>query len=99
MEPQLANVFSILRQGVFVSNKILEPLLDTLTVGGDYYLISADFAAYLKTQELIDISFNDKTGWARKSIMCTAGMGKFSSDRSIQEYAKEIWKIEPCRVE
>ena len=98
MDPDLEAVYNLLQQGTFVSNKILSPLLDTLTVGFDHYLISVDFHDYLRAQAQVDEAFLDKTAWARRSILCTAGMGKLSSDRSIQEYATQIWGIKPCAV-
>lgn len=98
MDATLEKIYNSLQQGEFVSSKVLGPLLDTLTVGCDHYLISADFADYLRAQEQVDLAFKDKSSWAKKSILCTAGMGKFSSDRSIQQYAEEIWRVKPCPV-
>ena len=98
MDPALEKVFMQLQQGAFTSSKVLGPLLDTLTVGCDHYLLSADFADYLRAHERVDQMFLDKKAWARRSILCTAGMGKFSSDRAIQQYAEQIWGLKPCPV-
>jgi starch phosphorylase len=49
----------------------------------------------LETQKKVDAAYANKATWAKKSIMAAAGMGKFSSDRSIQDYAKNIWKVTP----
>jgi starch phosphorylase len=98
MDHALEAVLASLEKGTFASTKILAPLLDTLTTGGDYYLISADFRSYLEAQDRVDVMYKDAKRWAKASIMCTAGMGKFSSDRSIQEYAQQIWKVEPCAM-
>lgn len=49
-------------------------------------------------QERVDKTFTDKAAWTRMSIMSTAGSGMFSSDRTIAEYAKDIWNVEPCPV-
>ncbi|KAI3639319.1 hypothetical protein MIR68_002849 [Amoeboaphelidium protococcarum] len=98
MNKDLAAVLSQLQKGAFGNAKVLQPLLDTLTVGGDHYLLSVDFASYLDAQERVDKAFQDKKKWARMSILCSGGMGKFSSDRSIQEYAEQIWKIKPCAL-
>jgi len=98
MDPDLRNVLDAIERGTFGDPKIFEPLVATLTVGGDYYLISKDFASYIEAQADADEAYKDKVGWAKKSILCTAGMSKFSSDRSINEYAEKIWKIKPCTV-
>jgi glycogen phosphorylase len=52
----------------------------------------------LDTLDKVDVCFKNKKAWAVKSIMAAASMGKFSSDRSIRDYAKNIWKIEPVRI-
>ena len=64
----------------------------------DHYLISHDFESYLEAQDRVDEAFRDKNLWARKSILSAAGMGKFSSDRTIDEYAREIWQVEKCSI-
>lgn len=79
-------------------SKVFTPLLETLTKGGDFYLVSADFAEYLDAQKMVDDAWKRKKEWARRSILCTAGMGMFSSDRTISQYAKEIWNINPCKI-
>lgn len=96
LDPQLEIVFDAIRSGRFGDFEIFSPLIDSITIGGDYYLISNDFASYLDAQERVDKEFKDQSNWARKSILSSARMGKFSSDRSIHEYAEEIWKIKPC---
>lgn len=98
MDAELQKVLAFIRDGAFGDARVFAPLLDTLTSGGDFYLISADFSAYLKAKESADQVFKDKQKWARHSIYCTAGMGKFSSDRSIQEYAEQIWNIKRCPI-
>lgn len=95
MNPQFEAVFQQLQKGVFVNAKVIQPLLDTITVGGDHYLLTVDFPLYLEAQKKVDEAFKDKQKWLKKSIMCTAGMGKFSSDRCVTEYAEQIWKIKP----
>ena len=52
----------------------------------------------IENNKLVDESYKDKTGWAKKSINASAGMGKFSSDRSIQDYAENIWKVKKVPV-
>jgi starch phosphorylase len=71
----------------------LAPLKHSLLDGGDPYLCLADFRAYSDAQDKVDAAYRDKAKWARMAIMNTARMGKFSSDRTIAEYAREIWKL------
>ena len=80
------NFFSTLEQGLF------DPLLATLT-GGDRYFLCADFDDYCAAQEKVSMLYLDQTEWTRKSIINVAKSGRFSSDRTIREYAKEIWKV------
>ena len=65
----------------------------------DQYLLFADFQSYLEAQEKAAEAFKHKEMWAKMSILNTARMGKFSSDRSIREYCDEIWKVKSVPVE
>ncbi len=77
---------------------VLKPLRDSLLEGGDPFKALADLRAYCDCQEEVDDAFRDKKRWARMAILNTARVGKFSSDRTIAEYAKEIWKLKPVKV-
>ena len=77
---------------------IFEPLRETLLTGGDHYMHLADLRSYLEAdQRLLDLYANPDA-WARKAILNIAGSGGFSSDRTIAEYAAEIWHATPCPV-
>jgi glycogen phosphorylase len=87
-----SNHFSRHEAGIF------EPLRDTLITHGDYYMHLADLAAYLEAdRRLLDLYANSQ-GWARTVILNVASSGRFSSDRTIAEYAVEIWGVKPCAV-
>jgi len=98
MNPDLQEVINDIESGHFGDPNIFQPLINTLTIGKDYYLVSIDFASYLESQALVDGAFKNKDAWAKSSILCTASMGKFSSDRAIKEYAEQIWNAEPESV-
>jgi starch phosphorylase len=88
-----SNHFSENEAGAF------EPLRDALLTHGDYYMHLADLRSYLEASERLGVLYQDPEGWARKAILNVAGSGKFSSDRTIGEYAAEIWNAKPCPVE
>ncbi|MGL6112839.1 MAG: glycogen/starch/alpha-glucan phosphorylase [Rubrivivax sp.] len=69
-------------------------VVDALLWGGDHYQLLADYDAYVETQARVDTLFRDPQAWARSAILNVAGMGMFSSDRTIREYARDIWKLE-----
>jgi starch phosphorylase len=95
--PELAGVIDDLSAGKFGPLDDVGPLLDTLKWQNDYYLVCHDFPLYLRAQEQVDAVFRIPDEWTRRSILSTAGMGKFSTDRTIDEYAREIWDIVPAR--
>jgi starch phosphorylase len=84
--------FSLMDPGLF------GPILRSLLEQGDRYLVLADLRSYLDMQDKVDQAYRDRDGWERKAILNVARAGKFSSDRTIREYASEIWKVEPCFV-
>ncbi|WED28466.1 glycogen/starch/alpha-glucan phosphorylase [Vibrio sp. DW001] len=75
----------------------LRATFDSLLDGGDPYLCLADFSSYVKAHEDMDAQYRDQEGWARKAILNTALVGKFSSDRSIRDYVNNIWKLEAVK--
>ena len=72
-------------------------LVDSLLWGGDHYLLLADYDSYVQTQQRVDALYRDPGQWASRAIANVAGMGAFSSDRTIREYARRIWHVEARR--
>ena len=87
-----SNHFSRHEPGVF------EPLRDTLLTHGDYYMHLADLRSYLEVDRKLVELYSEPEEWTRKAILNVAGSGKFSSDRTIAQYAREIWDVKPCPV-
>lgn len=77
----------------------LAAIKQSLLDHGDPYLCLADYEAYSEAQKLVDIAYRDKERWAKMAIINTAKMGKFTSDRSIQDYVDRVWKLQSCKVE
>jgi starch phosphorylase len=99
-EPETRAALDLIFSDHFSRNEpgVFEPLRETLLTRGDHYMHLADLAAYLEAdQRLLDL-YADPDGWARKVILNVASSGTFSSDRTIAEYAAEIWQAKPCPV-
>jgi starch phosphorylase len=78
--------------------ELYQALIDRLLHEGDPYMVLADYAAYVACQEQVSRAYADPRRWTRMSILNTANVGKFSSDRTIREYAEEIWDVHPVPV-
>ena len=87
-----SDYFSRNESGVF------NPLRDMLLTNGDHYMNLADLKPYLEADERLLALYSNPDEWARKAILNVAGSGKFSSDRTIAQYANEIWNVQPCPV-
>ena len=74
------------------------PLRDNLLTQGDFYMHLADLKSYLDADRRLVELYAQPDDWARKAILNIASSGKFSSDRTISEYANDIWKVKPCPV-
>jgi glycogen phosphorylase len=77
---------------------VSEALREALLTQGDYYMHLADLKSYLEADGRLGALYREPDAWMRKSILNVAASGRFSSDRSIAEYAAEIWRAQPCPV-
>ncbi|XP_027186146.1 uncharacterized protein [Cicer arietinum] len=94
---QFARVLRMVRDGYFGDKDYFKSLCDTVEVGNDFYLLGSDFGSYLEAQAAADKAFVEPEKWTKMSILSAAGSGRFSSDRTIREYAERTWKIDPCQ--
>ena len=92
LEMILSDYFSRYEPGIFA------PIHDTLLKHGDHYMHLADLKSYIHADQSLCDLYADGDGWARNAILNIAGSGKFSSDRTITEYAAHIWNAKPCGV-
>ncbi|KAF6843407.1 glycogen phosphorylase [Colletotrichum musicola] len=99
IDENLAKVFNEIEKGTFGSPSDFHSLVSAVRDHGDYYLVSDDFNSYIETHHLVDEAYKNQEEWITKSITSVARMGFFSSDRCINEYAEEIWNIEPLKVD
>ncbi|BAZ68840.1 MAG: glycogen/starch/alpha-glucan phosphorylase [Pelatocladus maniniholoensis HA4357-MV3] len=97
--PQLKEVIDLIASGIFSHGdlNLFRPLLDSL-LHHDPFLLLADYQSYIDCQQQVSQAYGDKDNWTRMSILNVARMGKFSSDRSIQEYCEEIWQAQPLTI-
>ena len=96
---ELKQVLDMIANGFF---NVEEPdryqaIFDNLLHKGDHYLLLADYASYVATQDAVSTLYQDQEEWSRRAILNVARVGKFSSDRTIGEYAKNIWNVAPAK--
>jgi len=94
---ELKQVIDMIGRGYFCHDVCdrYQPLVHSLTEGGDHYMLLADYADYIACQGRVNELFKQPQEWARKAVINVAHMGRFSSDRTIREYAEKIWNIKP----
>jgi starch phosphorylase len=97
---ELRQVIDLIGSGYFSHGNadLFRPLLDSLLYS-DPYLLLADYQPYIECQDRVSDAYRNADNWTRMSILNTARMGKFSSDRSIRDYCQQVWKVEPVPVE
>jgi len=99
-DPELNQVLNQIRDGYFspVRPDLFKPLFNDLLYHGDRFFVLADYRPYIDCQAAVDEAYKDKNKWLEMAVLNVARMGKFSSDRVIQEYADEIWDVDACPV-
>ena len=99
-EPETRDALDLIASDHFSRHEpgVFTPLRDVLLTQGDHYLHLADLKSYLEADERLRTLYTEPDGWARKAILNVAGSGKFSSDRTIADYANEIWKLRRCPI-
>ncbi len=97
--PMLKRVIDMIASGYFNKNEpgIFKSIVDGL-LGVDYYCLLADYQAYVDAQDNVSKLYLNSDEWTKMAILNVARVGKFSSDRSIKEYAEKIWKVEPVKI-
>jgi glycogen phosphorylase len=95
--PELKRAIELIDSGYFTPENIFDSKVvsDRLLSHGEHFLVLADFGSYLEAQQRVDALFQNQEEWTRKSVINALSMGPFSSDRSIREYADNIWGIKP----
>jgi starch phosphorylase len=97
-EPETRAALDLIFSDHFSRNEpgIFAPLREVLLTHGDYYMHLADLTSFVQAQQNVDRLYANPDAWASKAILNVAASGKFSSDRTIAEYATEIWRVKPC---
>ena len=91
---ELKKALDQIKDGFFNEDtELYQPIIDALLHKGDYFLVLADYEAYVNMQGEVDQLFKDQDEWNRMALLNTARVGKFSSDRTIKDYADEIWDV------
>ena len=94
-EPMLRAALDAVSSGMFSPEEParFRPIVDSLIHGGDTYMVLADFLSYLHCQRSVELAYRDKAVWTRRSILNVANMGRFSSDRTVLGYARDVWGV------
>ena len=97
-EPEIRAVLDLIFSGEFSRNEpaVTDALRNILLVGGDTYMHLADFTSYVDADSNLQSLYRNPEAWSRKAILNIAASGRFSSDRTIAEYARDIWEVAPC---
>ncbi|PSC73274.1 glycosyltransferase family 35 [Micractinium conductrix] len=98
-DPRFIAALDLIKSGAFGRPDYFDDLVASISDmnrGNDWFLLANDFASYMDAQAEVDALYSDQEEWTRRSIIYTASNGFFSSDRTIDQYAREIWNVQPC---
>lgn len=95
---ELQEVFTAFQSGVFGEYDYFRDVIESITNNGDHYLVSDDFVSYLECMKQVEQAWKCENEWIKMGVNCVAGMGWFSSDRCVKDYAESIWNVEECKV-
>eukprot|EP00887_Chlorella_sp_A99_P002343 scaffold10.g2343.t1 len=98
-DPRWTKALQLVKGGAFGDAEYFDDLVasvNDMARGNDWFLLANDFATYMDAQDKVDELYRDQEEWTRRSILYTASNGFFSSDRTIRQYADEIWGVKPC---
>jgi starch phosphorylase len=98
--PELREAIDVIDSGVFSDGDrgLFHPLVESLLTRDDYMLL-ADYQSYVDCQQRVSEAYSDQSNWTRMSILNSARVGRFSSDRSIREYCRDIWNVRPIGLD
>ena len=98
-DSELHQVIGLVRSGIFSKGdtELFRPLIDSL-LRPDEFMLLHDYRSYIECQEAVGRRYRDRDAWVRSSILNTARIGKFSSDRAIKQYCEEVWQVKPVHV-
>ncbi|MGN0852488.1 MAG: glycogen/starch/alpha-glucan phosphorylase [Kiritimatiellia bacterium] len=96
-DPEIRQAIDMIRQNVFslLSPGLFDPIIRSLLDHNDYYMLLADLRSYCEAQDRVDATYRDSKRWNQMSLVNIARSGRFSSDRAVMEYARDIWKVAP----
>jgi starch phosphorylase len=97
--PELKQVLDMIANGYFCPDEPprYRQVVDALLKYGDNFMLLGDYASYVECQDKVGELYRDRREWTRRAILNVAGMGKFSSDRTIHEYAQKVWHVTPVQ--
>jgi glycogen phosphorylase len=99
-DPRFSAALKMVKDGEFGDADYFADLVDSITdmtKGNDWFLVANDFTTYMEAQDAADALYKDQEAWTKRSVVYSASNGFFSSDRTIRQYADEIWNVKPCQ--
>jgi starch phosphorylase len=100
-DPEIRQALDMIRQNVFslLTPGLFDPILRSLLDYNDHYMLLADLRSYCDAQDRVDATYRDPARWNRMSLVNIARSGRFSSDRAVAEYARDIWHVDPVQFQ